>query len=72
MSPLCIPRKEAARLLSVSVKTLNRLVDEGLISPPILFGPRAVRFELAKLKADIARLGGTQIEGEGNPWNEVL
>lgn len=72
MSPLCITRKEAARLLSVSIKTLNRLVTEGLISPPILFGSRAVRFDFARLKSDIARLGGTQVEGDNNPWNEVL
>ena len=56
----CIPRKEAARLLSVSVKTLNRLVEEGLIPPPTVIGPRAYRLDLATLEADIARLGGTK------------
>lgn len=69
--PLVVSRREAARLLAVSVRTLDKLVSEKTISPPVRLASGTIRFDLAKLRADIARLGGKQSE-VSNPWNEVL
>ncbi|ADP71981.1 hypothetical protein Rvan_2771 [Rhodomicrobium vannielii ATCC 17100] len=72
IEPLGVSPREAARLIGVSLPTLARLVGEGRITPPLRLAPRCPRFDLAKLREDWARLGGSSVSKGVNPWDSIL
>jgi|GEM_PF-4037736 len=73
VEPLGVSPKEAARLIGVSLPTLARLVSEGKITPALRLAPRCPRFDLAGLREDWSRLGGSSLsKGAVNPWDEIL
>lgn len=53
--PLLLSTRQAARLLSVSPRTILRMGEDGTIPPPIRVGPHFLRWRRDELEAFIDR-----------------
>lgn len=65
-APLFISIKEAARLLSLSTRTIYRRVADGTLPPPVKIG-RAVRFR----QLDLENYNGVYTVQENRPRREA-
>lgn len=73
--PRLLRREKAASYLDISPSTLEALVKDGALPPPVPWGRGAVRYDRAALDAALDRLQDrapqTQME-TANPWDDLL
>ncbi|MGA7328484.1 MAG: hypothetical protein WBX25_29340 [Rhodomicrobium sp.] len=68
--PLALRPDGAAEALGISKSTLEKLVKEGKIRPPVSIRPGISLYDFAQLAADWAALRDECLNGSKNEWDQ--